>query len=165
MRHESMVREHLAAVCHGDAYPNPKKAAAANRVCVRTARRWRNPDEAKGSRQDTYTRYIEAAEHPWRIVAANEVTAMQQTVKKWDKDKLIAEYRAVLKRDKHGEARDTANSLDPSVPWLERAVDSERDAADDVLKAACERELAIRDYPVAEVMGCEVWRVGPGERK
>lgn len=150
---ESMVREHAAARAHGDAYPNPKKAAAANGVSVRHARRWRNPHEAKGSRQDTYAKYLEASENPWRIVASNEVTAAQMTVKKWSREKLITEYRRVLAADKHNEARDTANAFDPALCWLEKAADSERDAADDMLKAACEREFAIRRISYAEVMG------------
>lgn len=146
-----MVREHLAAMAHGDSYPNPKKAASRNGVTARTARRWRSPKESKGSPQDLYHLYLAQSENPWRLVAANQSMAAQQTVRRWPKAQLIARYRELLVEDKRTEAVDTANALERGVSWLSRAVDSERDAANDILKAAIEREFAVRGVSEEEV--------------
>lgn len=147
-----MVAVHLAARAHAEAYPGVKRAATRNGVTPRTARRWRSPEEAKGSPLHTYHRYLASAEHPWRLVAANYSAALEHTVRAWPTDRLIREYRAVLARDKAGEAVDTQHDLDPTVPWETLAESSERDAADDLLKAACEREFAARRIPRARVV-------------
>jgi hypothetical protein len=84
-------------------------------------------------------------------VAHDEAIAVQQTVKKWDNERLIREYRLVRLRDKANEASDTANSLE-EVAWEDEAAGSERDAADDLMKAAICRELAERKIERAEVM-------------
>ena len=153
------ARVALNAIAHDDAHRvngrrvSAKKVAAANGVTDRTARRWRDPEDAKGSLQDRYSIYLTSAQHPARLVARNDVEAFQQTVQEWPKDRLIAEYRAALIRDKQNEARDTTNSFAQERSWLERAADSERDAEDDVLKAACEIEFHARGIPVSEVLG------------
>ena len=148
-----IVSQTLAALAHGDAYPNPKRVAAAMGVTTRTARRWRSPYEAKGSPQDKYAKYLRHSSDPFRLVASNYAQAVQSTVRKWSKSKLIVEYNAALKRDKHHEAVDTCNSLNRGIRWLDRAADSERDVADDLLKAACEREFAVRGMTEEEVFG------------
>jgi hypothetical protein len=145
------VRERLAAVAHSDAYPNSRRAATRNGVSERTVRRWCSIAEAQGSPLDRQARYVACAEDPWRIVAHDEAIAVQQTVKKWDNERLIREYRLVRLRDKANEASDTANSLE-EVAWEEEAAGSERDAADDLMKAAICRELAERKIERAEVM-------------
>ena len=146
-----IVRQTMAALAHGDAYQNPKRAAAAMGVTTRTARRWRSPYEAKGSPQCKYAKYLRHSSDPFRLVASNYAEAVQSTTRKWSKSKLITEYREALKRDKHHEAQDTANALSRGVRWLDRAADSERDVADDLLKAACEREFAVRGISEEEV--------------
>lgn len=145
------VREHMAARAHGDAYETPKKAALRNGVSPRTARRWRSPREAKGSPQDQYSIYLAHSDQPWRLVAANKVTAEQKTVSTWTDAQLIARYRELLIEGPHTEAVDTANASRRGVCWLDRATDSERDAAHDVLKAAIEREFAVRRITEEEV--------------
>jgi hypothetical protein len=145
------VRERLAAVAHSDAYPNSRRAATRNGVSERTVRRWCSIAEAQGSPLDRQARYVACAEDPWRIVAHDEAIAKQQTVKKWDDERLKREYRAVVLRDKANEATDTQNAL-AGADWLEEASQSERDGADDLLKAAICRELAERKIPRSEVM-------------
>lgn len=146
-----MVREHVSALAHGDAYCTPKKAARRNGVTPRTARRWRSPHEAKGSPQDGYTKYLENADEPWRLVAMNQVTATHLTVRRWRKEKLIAKYRELLAEGPHIEAADASNGVKRGVSWLERASATERDAAHEILKAAIEREFEIRRIAEAEV--------------
>lgn len=147
------VREHMAATAHGEAYETAKRAAYANDVSPRTARRWRSPREAKGSPQDQYTLYLSLADDPWRLVAANHVTAEQRTVRAWTKQELVARYRELLAEEKKAEASNTCLDLSRGVSWLDRAASSERDVRHNALKAAIEREFAVRRMSEEEVFG------------
>lgn len=152
--HEHDLLRTLAATAHSDAYPQPKKAAGANGVTVRTARRWRTPTDAKGSpqyrRSEEFDRYLRSAAHPFRLLAMDVVTVKRATIKEWSTERLIAEYREVRARDKVNEAAD-ANAEHDAESWTERAIATERDLADDMLKAAIEREFAVRRVPMEDV--------------
>ena len=147
------VRRYAVAVAHGDAHPRRKKAAANNAVTTRTERRWRTPADAKGSPLDRYSQYLETAQDPWRLLACNRVTVIQRTLQRWTNAQITDRIRELLVEDAIVEGIDNANRFRRGLSMLDRAVDSERDAAVDLELTALYRECAARNLGEVEIFG------------
>ena len=146
------VRRYAAAQAHAAAHAQKKRAAAVNGVTVRTERRWRTPTDSKGSPQHRYGLYLETAEEPWRLLACNRVTVIQQTIRRMTKAQIIERIHELHVEDARQEGVDNANRF-RHLPWLKRADDTSRDAAHDLELAALYRECAARRVPESEVFG------------
>ena len=147
------VRRHGAAVAHRDAHPKKKKAAAENGVTIRTERRWGSPKDAKGSPLDHYTQYLEHAQDPWRLLAHNRSTVMRSTLRKLSDREVVDRIQQLHAEDPLQEGIDNANRARRNLSFVERADDTERDAAQDLELAALYRECAARGIGEEEVFG------------
>jgi len=130
----------LAARAHADADPVAKRVAATNGVTVRTAQRWRRPEDARHSPLYRNTPFVSMS--PQRVLAFASTLDLLPEIRRWDYDELVATYRHALEADKREEAEDTCHHFDPTVSWLDAAACSQRDAGWDILKAACEQRFA-----------------------
>lgn len=151
MTYRDDMRHAMAGDAHTKAHPRPKRYADLVGIGVRSAQRHRSADYTKGSPMDRAIEATYAADDPWIMVAHLRIAAERSTLKSISTPDLITRYRALLVEDKLQEARDTANALDPSVAWEDRAKDSAQDVAHDVEKGAIEQEFMVRRVPLSEV--------------
>lgn len=79
--------------------------------------------------------------------------AHQLTLATWRDSEIIDRIRALHVEDATGEGVDNANRARRKMTWLERAADTERDAAIDLELAALYRECAVRKIGEDEVFG------------
>lgn len=137
------VRREMAARAHGDIDGNAKKVAARNHVTPRTGRRWRTPDDAKGSPAYRLMLYAETAPNPHRLLATIGAVA-DERVRSMSDDELIERIRDALIENVHQEAADHAQRACACHSMIDRALASERDAAGDLELARLYRECAVR---------------------
>lgn len=145
-------RRYASAVAHRDAHPRKKKAAFDNGVTVRTERRWGSPREAAGSPQDQYSRYLTTAQDPWRLLAHNRVTVMQNSLARLSRREIIDRIRELHMDTSLQDGVDQANRH-RSLGWLDRAADTERAAAKKEELAALYRRASELRIPESEVFG------------
>lgn len=146
------ARKYGAAKAHRDASPNTKRAAARNRVTLRTAQKWAKPD-AGGSPQETYNRYLETAENPFRLEAHCRAVVMQRHLARLSDRELIDRIHMALARDAGDEGADNVAKVTRGLSLHERAVIAERDAATDIELASLYREAAARGIGEARIFG------------
>lgn len=144
------VLKAAAARAHADAEPDDRKAVARHGKSRRTWARARaeGPVEVRAAQA-----YLWESPHPWRIAAELTATAKHRTVERLSRAELIERYRDLLEADAIGEGEDNALRVRRSVDWMDRAAASERDAAIDMEKAACERRFAVLGVTEPEVFG------------
>lgn len=147
------TKRHTAAASHSDAAPRVKRYAALLGVTARTARRHRSPDEAKGSPLYRFNEYLEAVDDPWRILATNMATVKQRILSQWTDAEIVQRIETLHAEDALQEGIDNANRARRGLTWLDRATDTERDAAHDIALTALYREAHIRGISESEVFG------------
>lgn len=139
-----------AARAHADAEPNDRDAVARHGKSRRTWARARleGPIEVRA-----FQTYVWASPDPYRLVAETKTTAKHRVIARLSDAELIERYIELRPRDKRLEAEDSADDFTRGVPWLDRSASSERDAAVNEEKAACEREFACRGIGEERVLG------------
>lgn len=122
--------------------------AAVRPVKVRTVNDWHRigPPEARA-----FAAYLLVVSDPYRIEAAVRATVKQRALSKLSDAELIDRYRELLAIEPRVEADDRVKDVSRGLCWLQRAAASERDAAIDAEKAACEREFAARGLTERDV--------------
>lgn len=128
-----------------------RRYATADRpLKVRTVNDWHRigPPEARA-----FAAYLLTCSDPFRLEANVRATIKQRALSMLSNSELIDRYRELLALEPRVEADDRVMNLTRGACWMKRAAASERDAAIDAEKAACEREFAARGITEAEVFG------------
>lgn len=97
------------------------------------------------------TSYLLVVSNPYRIEASIRTTVKQRAIGKLSTPALIERYHELLELEPTVEAQDRLGEVVRGMPWVERAALSERNAAVDAEKAACEREFAARGITERDV--------------
>lgn len=139
----------LSAVAHQDAEPNAKKASRRFGIALRTeyTHREEGPPAIRTAQAFLY-RCANATRHLAGLMAA----AKRTDVDNLTRADAIALYRKTLAEEKRCEGEDSALDLSCEC-WIARAVATERDLANDALKAALCRRFAELRVTRQEVWG------------
>lgn len=118
-------------------------------VKTRTVNDWHRigPPEARA-----FAAYLLVCADPFRLEANVRATVKQRALAKLSNADLIERYHELLAIEPRVEADDRIKDVSRGLCWLKRAAASERDAAIDAEKAACEREFAGRGLTETQVM-------------
>lgn len=142
-----------AALAHADSHPCTTTVARVHGVTPRTAQRWARPADSQGSPQERYDRYLATSPDAFRLHAHNEATIVQRRLTRLSDKELIDRVHELDREDATGEGADNAAKVSRGIPLEERAAIAERDAAIELERAACLRELAARGRSEADVYG------------
>jgi hypothetical protein len=147
------ARRYGAALAHADAHPCTRTVAEVAGVTTRTARRWSSPGEAQGSPQERYDVLFATSPDAWRYHAHNEATIVQRRMVRLSDRELADRIRQLDADDAIAEGADNAAKVQRGIPPAERAAIAERDAAIELERAACWREIHARGLGENDVYG------------
>lgn len=145
----------VAGLAHADAERGHTAADVARRYSGagrRTSRRAASEWTRTGTPEHReFTAYLLVVSDPYRIEASIRSTIKQRAISRLSNAELIHRYHELLAIEPRVEADDRVLCVTRGACWLQRAAASERDAAIDAEKAACEREFAARGITEAQV--------------
>jgi hypothetical protein len=147
----------VVGMAHADAERGRTAADVARRY-TRSGRKTSRRAASEWTRVGTpehreFTAYLLVVSEPYRIEASVRATIKQRAISKLSDAELIDRYRDLLALEPRVEADDRVMGVTRGASWLDRAAASERDAAIDAEKAACEREFAARGITEGQVYG------------